>query len=476
MDPVLLKLTDPLLDLSHNLLTSGFHFIKQYGQFTEFALQKCSIVAPDNLYSLDLSYNKISFDIRIDPITQKPGLFVDNGAFQCVPNIDPNDGTEHYGFFINSNLVSVNLGYNLLNDTFIHPVFVFNPNNYSVVFPERSFWEDQSISYGARQNNRFLDLVGNRFADPGANPAQSICYYSAIHDFNYLNSPVCTINPQDIDDCAVGTHQCPTDQHSFCSNGFDPLMSYTCTCDPGYTEDLNESPPNRPCIDIDECETSFPCGNGFICTNTDGGFYCTRDLTGLAVALPVVFGCLLLAILLYFLIGLLKRYLAASYLRDLPDEVAWTYQQAIMSPGSGWMKSGGFLMKELIPESDDYERACQVLKLLHFSELQTGAVYAVYNRNLVTNFTSAYRIQQQRYNDPSSKKAFFSQNTWKSEGDVANRERVYNQFEGVCKQPFFGWNQEGVCIIPCAHGTDMAIAERIAKTGFAALSSIDAGT
>jgi hypothetical protein len=37
------------------------------------------------------------------------------------------------------------------------------------------------------------------------------------------------------------------------------------------------------------------------------------------------------------------------------------------------------------------------------------------------------------------------------------------------------WDYNEIPILPAIHGTDVLIAEKIAQTGFAALSSLDAG-
>lgn len=44
----------------------------------------------------------------------------------------------------------------------------------------------------------------------------------------------------------------------------------------------------------------------------------------------------------------LLRVYQAEYLQGLPEEVKWTWRQAIVHPNDGWEPSGGFLSKEFV--------------------------------------------------------------------------------------------------------------------------------
>lgn len=72
--------------------------------------------------------------------------------------------------------------------------------------------------------------------------------------------PICEA---DIDECALGTHECVA--LATCEN---TVGSYECICPDGYTAD------ERTCIDIDECAGDTVCGEGEVCSNTNGGFEC----------------------------------------------------------------------------------------------------------------------------------------------------------------------------------------------------------
>ncbi|KAK7789040.1 hypothetical protein R5R35_010542 [Gryllus longicercus] len=70
----------------------------------------------------------------------------------------------------------------------------------------------------------------------------------------------------DIDECALGTHECTSQQTCHNRQG-----GYTCQCPPGHT--VNE---NRECEDVDEC-ADFPgqfCPSNSICENTVGSYHC----------------------------------------------------------------------------------------------------------------------------------------------------------------------------------------------------------
>lgn len=78
-------------------------------------------------------------------------------------------------------------------------------------------------------------------------------------------------DPQDHDECQTGDYVCP--EYSICTNGWAPILSYTCTCQSGYTM------LNSICVDIDECATgdwaqNKSCLNVNQCVNVPGSFWC----------------------------------------------------------------------------------------------------------------------------------------------------------------------------------------------------------
>lgn len=67
---------------------------------------------------------------------------------------------------------------------------------------------------------------------------------------------------------------------------------------------------------------------------------------------------------------------------------------------------------------------------------------------------------------------------WLTDDDAETRKWRYDRYQEVVAK--YDWNKENewgedVPILPACHGTDVAVAEKICETGFAALSSLDAG-
>ena len=63
----------------------------------------------------------------------------------------------------------------------------------------------------------------------------------------------------DINECAIGTHNCDEDAACFNTEG-----GFECTCRPGFGGD------GITCNDVNECIEENPCSRFASCTNTDG--------------------------------------------------------------------------------------------------------------------------------------------------------------------------------------------------------------
>jgi hypothetical protein len=82
-----------------------------------------------------------------------------------------------------------------------------------------------------------------------------------------LLSLVPLISAQDVDECALGTHNCHVDAN--CDNAIGGAGSFVCECKPGY------SGSGQSCSDIDECvANTHDCHTEANCTNTKGSFKC----------------------------------------------------------------------------------------------------------------------------------------------------------------------------------------------------------
>lgn len=94
------------------------------------------------------------------------------------------------------------------------------------------------------------------------------------------------------------------------------------------------------------------------------------------------------------------------------------------------------------------------------------SVKRVYNTVLLDNFVGTYLVQKERMSNK-----VFHKKSWSSD---PNKSVVHNAYLEIAKS--FQWNTpEYPTVISVMHGTSVQIAEMIAKTGFAALSTLDSG-
>ena len=115
--------------------------------------------------------------------------------------------------------------------------------------------------------NTTVDIRGNRYQTDGSNyfrPGSNGVRYS---------------DPQDEDECVSGRYICPN--NSYCSDGWNPPLSYTCSCTYGLRMDRDSG----LCVDVNECDnglwssipsnnTGNPCKNKLQCINIFSGFNC----------------------------------------------------------------------------------------------------------------------------------------------------------------------------------------------------------
>ncbi|XP_065179894.1 fibrillin-3-like [Sycon ciliatum] len=89
-----------------------------------------------------------------------------------------------------------------------------------------------------------------------------------VYDYRYL----CL----DIDECALGIHNCSDAVKGRSSGCNNTLGSYRCNCSTGYAVSVSSHDGSQACSDIDECTagTHDCAGGSTFCRNTDGGFAC----------------------------------------------------------------------------------------------------------------------------------------------------------------------------------------------------------
>jgi len=169
----------------------------------------------------------------------------------------------------------------------------------------------------------------------------------------------------------------------------------------------------------------------------------------------------------------LYRRFQKSVLNHLPEGVAWSF--ALCEKSHDWGYHGnnqtGYYYKEFDQKGSHFRRVQEMFNSFGASSFEIKSVTAVYSSVLVANFVGTYRIQKSRVNvDPQ----LFSKQTWRNSRIAEQHLFVYDQYLNRAK--LFPWNQESqVFIVPVAHGTSQANAEKICATGFAALSSLDSG-
>jgi len=211
------------------------------------------------------------------------------------------------------------------------------------------------------------------------------------------------------------------------------------------------------------------CEVGVSATDSD-----SKTMIGIIIGVIVGLICLFLLILLAYLIY-------SRILRGLPEEVAWSYQAYLTNP-IGWTyrgtKQSGYYFKDLRRGSSMYARAAYLWESLRGAnkgnhQLIVEKITAVYNPTLVTNFIGQYKIMLTR-----SGNELFQRKNWTKSKEADQKTWVNNNYDKYVSQ--FPWNDKEKCppgarILPVLHGTDAQIAEKICETGFAALSSLDAG-
>lgn len=147
------------------------------------------------------------------------------------------------------------------------PINLISGYNLSVIILDLSvnMYSDGDVcNYGynlVTQNTNIIDLSGNRY-----NNTNLRC-----------GSPkILKTVPQDFDECSTGLYNCPV--NGYCSDGWNPYMYYTCSCNIGYKM------VGDTCQDINECDLGA-CNNKEKCINTNGSYYCCetgfmRSLSG----------------------------------------------------------------------------------------------------------------------------------------------------------------------------------------------------
>lgn len=139
----------------------------------------------------------------------------------------------------------------------------------------------------------------------------------------------------------------------------------------------------------------------------------------------------------------------------------WEYQ--------GSSKSG-FYSRVYGRESEEFRRVETILTT-HFSRgnVKVAEITAIYNKALLVSFVNQWKIMTTR--KIQAPEHFFTCTYSKDGAKMA----VMAYFQKMILN-FWPYNQDlQVSLVPALHGTNQLVAEKIAQTGFASLSSLDSG-
>jgi hypothetical protein len=199
----------------------------------------------------------------------------------------------------------------------------------------------------------------------------------------------------------------------------------------------------------------------------------TSDPTSPAPVPPVVIAGIVIFIFLVLAAGVLYAYYKQSELHSLPHEVSWSFMDQLTHPWR-WEYHGssksGYYARVYAKNSAEYQKVISLLTT-HFKKgaLAISSVVAVYNRALSVSFVNQWKVMTTRR--VQSPEQFFHVSYTK---DMAKLEVMKYYHDNLLQ--FTSYNQAlQVPLLPVLHGTDYLVAEKIAQTGFASLSSLDAG-
>jgi len=296
--------------------------------------------------------------------------------------------------------------------------------------------------------------------------------------------------------CYDGTFNCqdkcvydgPGKAHCNCTDPNASLAgdSRSCKCAGGYEQI------GAYCILIDLCKI-YGCPDQSIssktCTlGTNNTRICTcglnnRELTlvgdqtfpgcGLDWLLPIIIILPLLCCVMVA-IGVLWRKRKKDllfYVGDLPVEIKYHFSRDRIK-AEKWTYQNGCYFLQLESEHPDYKKLSTLFKgYLGGGSTDIERAYAVYNPVLVGNFANAHKIQKSRWQQSP---ALFYAKKWAMK-DEGSKNIVYQHYLQFKSQFLWNGNEDPVSIVPALHGASEGVAWSIVRSGFAALSSLDAG-
>jgi len=194
---------------------------------------------------------------------------------------------------------------------------------------------------------------------------------------------------------------------------------------------------------------------------------------GIVMAIVLVIGIVIIYIHRYRRLGIQE-----IDLLHLPHEIRYFWDDYFKHPKAWTTCNGGttnslttYYTYEILPKTDDWNRLQTLFDTLDGQEFVIAKAYAIYNPVLTLQAINFRKLLGTRI---ESNPAIFNKTDWKKNDNDGLREQNRNSFEKRCK--LWEWNKDlTLPIIPTLHGTDDNVAWKIAATGFATLSALDAG-
>lgn len=165
-----------------------------------------------------------------------------------------------------------------------------------------------------------------------------------------------------------------------------------------------------------------------------------------------------------------------SELHALPSEISWSFFDRLTHPWR-WCRYGAgkgvYYARVYAPQSEEFARVHAMLvgrfKSPANNSLKPIEITAIYNEALSVSFVNQWKIARARKRE--SPEQFYKCTYRKNAAKMA----VMHYFETEILSHTEYNERLDVPLIGALHGTDYSVATKIAATGFAALSSLDAG-
>lgn len=193
-------------------------------------------------------------------------------------------------------------------------------------------------------------------------------------------------------------------------------------------------------------------------------------------SLPIIVATVVAGVSLCLLVGLLLAagiyHYTSSELHALPKEITWSFLDQLTHPWR-WEHCGDskakYYSRHYERGSPEYQRVEDMLRgFFRATDLHADGIRAIYNPSLSHSFVNYWQITNARKQHSADQ--FFHDGYGKDEA----KKGVIAQFKA--RVGVLEYNSTLIVpLVPVLHGTDYYVAEKIAQTGFAALSSLDAG-